>query len=204
MLGWLLLIMLVVVMGGAAALGVSQSPTNVPLAQAINNTMAASSYSEVIYETTPEGSQTDYLTYHAPNRLGGYVESGNKRTYVYVIGNEEYQSLTVSSASGDKHLTFYRETTEGTAELDPARNYFRYAALAKNATHSGGTTTFKLTQSGQTGTFTFTVSGSYVSSMSLAVKDSSVKLIISQVNSAPPVELPPGAKVVTSQSGLGS
>lgn len=198
MLGWLLLVMLVVVMGGAAALGVSQSPTNVALPQAVDNTLAAPNYSEVIYESTPEGSQTDYLTYQAPDRLGGYIESGGRRTYVYVIGDEEYQSLTVAASSGDKHLVFYKQSTEGPAALDPAHNYLRYAALAKNATHSGSTTTFKLTQSGQTGTFVFTVSGSYVSSMSLTVRTASVKLVISQVGNSPPVALPAGSRIQSS------
>jgi hypothetical protein len=194
-LGWLLLVMLVVVMGGAAALGVSQSPSNVPLPQAVQNTLRAPNYSEVISENTAEGSQTDYLTYRAPHLLGGYIESGGRRTYVYVIGNEEYQSLTVAASSGDKHLVFYKQSTEGPAALDPARNYLKYASLAKNATHSGSTTKFTLTQSGQTGTFVFTVSGSYVSSMSLTVKSSAVKLVISQVGNAPPVALPPGSRI---------
>ena len=34
--------------------------------------------------------------YQAPDRLGGYIQSGNKRTYVYVIGKWEYQSLTMA------------------------------------------------------------------------------------------------------------
>ena len=51
----------------------------------------------MVTESTPQGKQTDYLVFEAPDKLGGYVQSGNKRTYVYVIGDTEYQSLTVSA-----------------------------------------------------------------------------------------------------------
>ena len=67
-------------------LGVAQSPNNVPLQEAVDNTLAAPNYSEVLTESTPQGKQTDYLVYQAPDRLGGYIQSGTKRTYVYVIG----------------------------------------------------------------------------------------------------------------------
>ena len=62
--------------------------TNAPLRTTrCTNTLGAANYTEVVKETTPQGKQTDYLVYQAPDRLGGYVQSGNKRTYVYVIGN---------------------------------------------------------------------------------------------------------------------
>jgi hypothetical protein len=198
---WLLLVLLVVVAGGAATIGIVQAPKNVPLTQAVDNTLAASNYSEVVTESTAQGKQTDYLVYQAPDRLGGFIQSGSHRTYVYVIGDVEYQSLTVSASAGDKHLTFYRQPSEGAAALDPAHNYLRYASQAKNAKVSGNTTTFKVAQSGQTGTFVFTVSGSYVSSVSLVVRTASVSLVISQVGTSPPVELPAGSRIVTAPSG---
>ena len=86
-ISWLLLTMVGVVGVGAAVLGVSQAPSNVPLAKAVANTLAASNYSQVLTESTPQGKQADYLVFQAPDRLGGYVQSGTKRTYVYVIGN---------------------------------------------------------------------------------------------------------------------
>jgi hypothetical protein len=205
MIAWLLLVLVVVVAGGAAALGVSQAPSNVPLTQAVDNTLAAPNYSEVVTESTAQGKQTDYLTYQAPDRLGGYIQSGSRRTYVYVIGDVEYQSLTVSASAGDKHLTLYKQPSEGAATLDPAHNYLRYASLAKNPKLSGATTTFTVTQSGQVGTFKFTVAGSYVSSVSLTVKTASVSLVISQVGSSPPVALPAGARILTAPpSGTGA
>ncbi len=204
MIAWLLLVLVAVVAGGAAALGVSQSPSNVPLNQAVDNTLAASNYSEVVTESTAQGKQTDYLVYEAPDRLGGYIQSGSHRTYVYVIGDVEYQSLTVSASAGDKHLTFYKQPSEGAATLDPAHNYLRYASQAKNPKQSGGTTTFTVAQSGQVGTFKFTVAGSYVSSVSLTVKTASVSLVISQVGTSPPVTLPAGARIVTAPTGPGA
>ncbi len=197
---WLLLGLLTVVGVGAAVLGVVQSPKSASLQQAVTNTLGAANYSEVLNEVTPQGKQTDYLTYQAPDRLGGYIQSGNKRTYVYVIGNYEYQSLTVAPGASTSHLTFYRQASQGAQALDPAHGYLPYAKQAKDVTKSGDTYSFTLSettaQGKQTGTFTYTVTGSYVSQFTLSVSTSSVNLVISQVGTSPPVKLPAGAKVV--------
>jgi hypothetical protein len=204
-LGWLLLVLLAVVGAGGAVLGVSQAPRNVPLAEAVPNTLGAASYSEVLTESTPQGKQADYLVYQAPDRLGGYVQSGNMRRYVYVIGASEYQSLTVKAGTPPEHLVFYKQPGSGAAALDPAHSYLRYAEGAKDVKQSGSQYTFTLTQSGQTGVFVYTVSGKYVSEVTLTVGSASVQLVISQVGTSPPVNLPAGSKVITSSStGTGS
>jgi hypothetical protein len=161
----------------------------------VANTLKASSYSQVLTESTAQGKQTDYLVYQGPDRLGGYVQSGKKRTYVYVIGTTEYQSLTVTSTTPTKHLVFYKQQSQGAQALDPVHNYLHYAAQAKHVTKSGSTYSFTLSQQGQLGKFTFTVSGNYISELTLTVKNASVQLIVSQVGSSPPVALPAGAKV---------
>jgi hypothetical protein len=210
---WLLLGLLSVVGLGAAVLGIAQSPKNVPLINcaspqqpierctgAVTNTLGAANYSEVQNETTAQGQQTDYLVYQAPDRLGGYIQSGSKRTYVYVIGKWEYQSLTVANAASTAHLTFYRQASQGAKALDPAHGYLPYAQKAKNITQSGDTYSFSLSETTakgkQTGTFAYTVSGPYVSEFNLGVATSSVNLVISQVGTSPPVKLPAGSKVV--------
>jgi hypothetical protein len=210
---WLLLGLLTVVALGAAVLGVAQSPKNAPLISctsaqqpvlkcmgAVPNTLLASNYSEVLNESTPQGKQTDYLVFQAPDRLGGYIQSGTKRTYVYVIGKWEYQSLTVAAGVSTDHLTFYRQASQGATALDPAHGYLPYAKQAKDVTHSGDTYSFTLSettaQGKQSGTFTYTVSGPYVSEFTLNVATASVQLVISQVGSSPPVELPAGSKVI--------
>jgi hypothetical protein len=200
--GYLLLGLLTVVGVGGAALGVALAPKNVALTQAVDNTLGAANYSEVLTENTPQGKQSDYLTYQAPDRLGGYIESGNKRTYVFVIGDTEYQSLTVPANGSTKHLVFYKQSSQGAKALDPAHGYLPYAKQkGENVQKSGGTTTFTISKSGQVGTFTFTVSGQYVTSFNLAVKTANVSLVISQVGTAPPVKLPPGSKVVVAPTG---
>jgi hypothetical protein len=195
-ISWLLLVLLGAVGAGAAVLGISQAPKNAPLAEAVSNTRSAPNYSEVVTESAAQGTQTDYLTFESPDKLGGYVQSGSKRTYVYVIGNVEYQSLTVSTTASTKHLVFYRQASQGATTVDPAHSYLRYARTAKHVTSSGSTYTFTLTQDGETGTFVYTVSGSYISEFSLKVKAASVHLVISQVGTSPPVALPAGSKVV--------
>jgi hypothetical protein len=202
-IGWLLLVMLAVVGGGAAVLGVSQAPKNVSLPVAVENTLTAPNYTQVLTESTAQGQQSDHLVYQAPNRLGGYVQSGNRRTYVFVIDNVEYQSLTVPANAVPKHLIFYKQPSQQAANLDPVHNYLRYANQAKNVKKSGLTYTFDLTQGGQTGTFVFTVSGPYVSSVSLNVKSASVQLVIAQVGTSPPVQLPPGSRVVVAPTSPG-
>jgi hypothetical protein len=198
---WLLLGLLTVVGVGGAVLGVAQSPKNVPLQQAVDNTLAAPNYSEVLTESTAQGKQTDYLTYQAPDRLGGYIQSGSKRTYVYVIGALEFQSLTVSANSPNPHLVFYKQSSQGAKALDPAHGYLPYARQGKNIQQSGGTYSFTLTKSGQTGKFGFTVSGQYISEFTLNVQSASVQLVISEVGTSLPVRLPAGSKVVAAPSG---
>jgi hypothetical protein len=200
LISWLLLGLLTVLALGGAVLGVVQAPKNVPLQQAVTNTLSAANYSEVLTENTAQGKQTDYLVFQAPDRLGGYIQSGSKRTYVYVVGAFEYQSLTVANNASTSHLVFYRQVSQGAKALDPAHGYLPYAKQAKDIQTSGDTYSFTLAettaQGKESGKFAYTVSGSYVSEFTLNVATASVQLIISQVGSSPPVKLPAGAKVV--------
>jgi predicted membrane-bound mannosyltransferase len=204
LISWLLLGLLSAVGLGGAILGISLAPKNVPLDQAATNTLAAANYSEVVTENTAQGTQTDYLTYQAPDRLGGFIQSGNKRTYVYVIGSVQYQSVSVAANASTKNLVFYKQASQPASVVDPAHNYLRFASQAKNVTKNGNTYTFVLHQSGQTGNFSYTVNGSYVSSFGLTVQNASVHLVISQVGTSSPVNLPSGAKVVGAPPTSGS
>jgi hypothetical protein len=201
LISWLLLGLLTVLALGGAVLGIVQAPKSVPLQKAVANTLGAANYSEVLTEDTPQGKQTDYLVYQAPDRLGGYIQSGSKRTYVYVIGKVEYQSLTVSNSASTDHLVFYRQASQGAKALDPAHGYLPYAKQATDIQQSGDTYSFTLSettaQGKQSGKFTYTVTGSFISEFTLDVATASVQLVISQVGSSPPVVLPAGAKVVT-------
>ncbi len=195
-ISWLLLVMVGVVGGGAAVLGVSQAPKNATLDKAVQNTLAAANYSQAVTESTPQGKQSDYLVFEAPDKLGGYVVQGGKRTYVYVIGNTEYQSLTVPAGTSTKHLVFYQQASQGATAIDPTHNYLQYATTAKNIQQSGSTYSFTLTENGETGHFAYTVTGNYISEFTLTVKTASVQLLISQVGTSPPVALPAGAKII--------
>jgi FlaG/FlaF family flagellin (archaellin) len=192
---YLLLGVLSIVGLGAAVLGIVQEPNNVSLGDAVTNTLSAANYSEVLTENTTQGQQSDYLTFQSPDRLGGYIQSGDKRTYVVVIGNVEYQSVTVSADAPTSSLKYYRQASQGAIALDPAHGYLPYAKQAKNPSGSDGTYTFTLTRQGQTGTFTYTVSGKYISSFNLVVKSNKVDLTISQVGTSPPVVAPPASQI---------
>ena len=164
LISWLLLGLLTVLALGGAVLGVVQAPKNVPLQQAVTNTLAAANYSEVLTENTPQGKQTDYLVFQAPDRLGGYIQSGSKRTYVYVMGAFEYQSLTVANDASTGHLVFYRQVSQGAKALDPAHDYLPYAKQAKDIQTVGGHLLVHVGgdhgQGKESGKFAYTVSGS--------------------------------------------
>ena len=170
------------------------------LQQAATNTVHAPSYSEVLTQITPQGKQIDDLKYQAPDRLGGYIQSGSKRTYIYVIGNTEYQSQPVPGNTSTKQLTLNSQSSQGATALDPAQSYLPYAVQAKHPTRSGDTYSFKLTTQGRTGTFTYTVKGQYVSLFSLNVSTSSVRLKISGIGTSSPVALPTGSSIAPASS----
>ncbi len=209
LISWLLVVLVGVVGLGAAVLGVSQAPKNAALIAAVNNTKKAPSYTELVTEKTPQGEETYHLVWQAPDRLGGYVQSGNRRGYVYFLpsaaGPVEYQSITQSASGSTRHLVFYRQAAESAASEDPTQTYLRYATEAKNVTKSGSTYTFTLSQTGtegkETGTFVYTVTGPYVSQFDVTVAASSVQLAISAVGSSPPVNLPAGSRVVSLPTG---
>jgi hypothetical protein len=170
------------------------------LQQAVSNTVSAPNYSEVLSQTTPQGKQTDYLKYQAPDRLGGYVQSGSSRVYVYVIGSTEYQSQSLPNNSSTKNLTFQSKASQGATASDPVHGYLPYVTQAKHPNRSGDSYSFTLTKQGQTGTFTYTVNGRYISRFTLSVPKSSVRVDISAVGTSPPVSLPSGSSVSPASS----
>ncbi len=194
----LLIGVLVLAVRGGSTTSAANHPTAVNLKAAVHNTLAAPNYTEVLSEQTPKGQQTDHLDYQAPDRLGGYIESGNKRTYIYVTGTTEYQSLTVSPGTTTDHLVFYKQPSQGAAAVNPVHGYLPYAGQGKNIRRSGDTYSFSLTRQGHKARFGFTVTGRYVSEFTfeVPVNDASVRLVISRVGSSPPVALPSGSKVV--------
>ncbi len=204
--GWLLVGLVAVAGAVGAVLGVVQSPSPPPLHQAIANTLSASGYTQDITESTPQGNQSERFVYQSPDRLGGYIQSGNKRVYLYLIGKYEYQSAVVStsatssasSATPPAHLTFYRQASQSAKALDPARRYLSFPKQASNIHQAGATYSFTLTESGQTAQLTFTVAGTYVSQVYVEAGKTSVLLVLSDVGTSPDVALPPDARIVTS------
>lgn len=191
---FLLLALLAVVGGGAALLGLTTGDTGVALGTAVSNTLGAASYSEVLTEATPQGNQSAQIAYHAPDRLGGWIQSAGRRTYLVIIGSTEYVSVSVKVSDGDHHLVFYKQSTAGAQAVDPAHTYLVYWDRGP-ATTSGATTTVTLHQGGQSENLTFTVSGRYVSNFTAATPGGSIALKISNVDSAPAVALPEGATI---------
>jgi hypothetical protein len=177
---------------GAAVLGVAQSQSGTDLGQAVKTTLASPNYSEYLVEKTPQGSQTASLVYQAPDRLGGWLQSAGRRTYI---------SITRSARVTGAPLTFYKQPTTGAQAVDPAHAYLPYwnchGAPSCPTTRSGSTTTVTLSQGGQTEKLTYTVTGNYVSRFTAGIPGGTIRLDISDVGTSPDVSLPKGAKIVS-------
>lgn len=198
-LSFVLLGVLTLVGVGAAVLGVVQSTGGTGLGQAVSTTLRSSSYSEYLVERTPQGSQTASLVYQAPDRLGGWLQSAGRRTYLVIIGSTEYISVTRPAGATGAPLTFYRQQSAGAQAVDPAHTYLPYYDKGR-AVRSGSVTTVTLTQGGQTERLTFTVTGNFVSKFTAATPGGTISLDISNVGSSPTVSLPKGAKIVATPS----
>lgn len=195
-----MLLVLTVVAAGAALFAVRDSPTQVGLQLAVTNTQSASNYTSVL-STSGISAQAQHLVYQAPQRIGGYIDTGKRRIYVAVINSVEYQSTPVSPTSSSNGLTFVKQPSQPAQSYDPVRGYLPYAAKATHVIKNGDVYRFSVTKQTQTAHFTVTVSGRYVSQLTIGVAKSYTTLTISNVNSSPPVALPPGAKVSSPTTG---
>jgi hypothetical protein len=194
-LSFVLLGVLTLVGVGAAVLGAVQSTSGTSLGQAVTNTLKSPNYSEYLVEKTPQGNQTASLVYQAPDRLGGWLESSGRRTYLVIIGSNEYISVTRSAKITGTPLSFYRQQTTGAQQVDPAHTYLPFYDKGP-ATRSGSVTTVTLSQSGQIERLTYTVTGNVVSKFAAVTPGGTISLDISKVGSSPAVQLPAGAKIV--------
>ncbi len=197
LVGWLLLVLVAAVAVGAAVLGVTEAPRQASLRQAVDNTLGASSYTEDISHATPQGTETLHLVFQAPDRLGGYIQLGNARSYVFVVGSTQYQSATVTPGTSTRGLTFYKHLGTPARSNDPLAAYLADYVRPAAVVHRDGTR-YRVTvvKSGQTGTFVTTVSGSYVAELSVRAPGLADDIVVSSVGSSPPVRLPAGARVL--------
>lgn len=180
---------------GAAVLGIVQGKSATSLGQAVANTLGAPNYSEYLVETTPQGNQNASLVYQAPDRLGGWLQSAGRRTYLVIIGTTEYISVTQPAKSTTPPLSFYSQQTTGAQAVDPAHTYLPHYNKGP-ATKSGSVTTVTLSQGGQTDHLTYTVTGNYVSNFKAVTPGGTINLAISKLGTSPAVALPKGAKIV--------
>jgi hypothetical protein len=185
---------------GAAVLGIVQSGSGVDLKQAVTNTLDASGYTEYLVENTPQGDQTANLVFQEPDRVGGWTQSGNQRTYLFLIGSTEYVSVTQSAKDTRVPLVYYTQATSGARLADPGRHYLSFYNQGP-ATTSGSVTTVTLTQDGQTQKVMYTVSGNYVSKFEAVTPGGTVVLEFSDVGSSPEVHLPAGARTTHTAPG---
>jgi len=203
-LSFLLLGLLTLVGIGGAALGVVQSKSGTDLGQAVKNTLNASGYSESLVENTPQGDQTASLDYNKPDKLGGWIQSAGRRTYLFIIGSTEYISVTGSVKATTPPKSFYTQQSQGAQAVDPAHTYLPYwnckGAAKCPTSRSGSVTTVTLTQGTQTVKLQYTVTGNYVSNFKAVEQGGSINLGVSNVGSATTVALPKDAKIVAAPS----
>jgi hypothetical protein len=191
-LAFLLLGILTLVGVGGAAIGVVQSQSATGISQAVKNTLGAANYTEDLVEKTPQGNQTARLVFQSPDRLGGWLMSAGRKTYIYIIGTTEYIAVS-QSATAPAPKTFYTQQTTGAQAVDPAHTYLPYYDKGKS-TRNGAVTTVTLTQGNQKEVLDYTVTGNYVSKFAAVTPGGTIDLGISNVGSSPAVELPQGYK----------
>ena len=103
---------------GGAAIGVVQSQSATGISQAVKNTLGAANYTEDLVEKTPQGNQTARLVFQSPDRLGGWLMSAGRKTYIYIIGTTEYIAVS-QSATAPAPKTFYTQQTTGAQQGFP-------------------------------------------------------------------------------------
>jgi len=200
-LSFVLLGVLTVVGLGAAAVGIVQSQSGTSLGQAVTNTLGSTNYSEYLVEKTAQGSQNASLVYQAPDRLGGWLQSVGRRTYLVIIGTTEYISVTRSASATGQPTRFYTQQSPGAQAVDPAHTYLTYwnchGAPTCPTTRSGSVTTVTLSQGGQTEKLQFTVTGNVVTKFAAVTPGGTIVLELSEFGTSPKVALPAGAKIVS-------
>jgi len=191
----------------ATVVGLVQAQSGTSLGQAQKITLASPNYTEHLVEKTPQGNQTANLVYEAPDRLGGWLESAGRRTYLVIIGSTEYISVTRPKGSANKQLTFYTQQTTGAQAVDPAHTYLPYwnchGAPKCPTSRSGSVTTVTLSQGGQTEKLSFTVTGNFVSKFAAVTPGGTIDLQISEIGTSPAVALPKGSRVIASPGQAG-
>ncbi len=194
-LAFVLLGILTLAGAGFAVLGAVQSSSPAPIGRAVSNTLKATNFSENLVEKTPQGNQTANLVFQSPDRLGGWLVSSKRKTYIYIIGSTEYIAVT-TSVTAPQPTKFFTQKTAGAVAVDPAHTYLSYYNKGP-ATHNGGVTTVTLSQGGQKEVLTYTVSGNYVSHFNAVTPGGTIDLDISKVGTSPGVQLPKGHTVTT-------
>jgi len=204
-LAFLLLGILTLVGVGGAAIGAVQSKSGTGLSQAVKNTLASPNFTEDLVEKTPQGNQTAHLVYQAPDRLGGWLLSAGRKTYIFIIGTTEYIAVS-QSAGAPAPKTFYTQQTTGAKAVDPAHTYLPYYNCNPQpgqpkrpcpTTKSGNVTTITLTQGNQKEILKYTVTGNYVSKFTASTPGGTIDLGISELGTSPAVQLPQGYKTTT-------
>ncbi|HEY5108206.1 MAG TPA: hypothetical protein VII96_01205 [Acidimicrobiales bacterium] len=194
-LAFVLMGILTLVGGGFAALGAVQSKSGTNLSQAVANTLKSSNYTEDLVEKTPQGNQKAHLVFQSPDRLGGWLLSSGRKTYLFIIGTKEFIAVT-RSATAAAPTKFFTQQTTGAVAVDPAHTYLPYYNKGPS-TRNGAVTTVTLSQGGQTETLTYTVTGNYVSNFKAVTPGGTIELAISEVGTSPKVELPKGYTITT-------
>ena len=204
-LAFVLLGILTLVGGGFAVAGAVQSTSDTSLGSAVDNTLKASNFTENLMEKTAQGSQQAQLVFQSPDRLGGWLSSSSRKTYLFIIGTKEFIAVT-RSATAPVPTKFYTQATAGAVAVDPAHTYLPYwncnprPGAPKQtcpSTQSGSVTTVTVKQGSSTATLKYTVTGNYVSDFKAVAQGGTIELVIYKVGTSPKVNLPKGYTVTT-------
>ena len=167
-LSWMLLALVAVVTAGGAFLGVYYSPSQpvTSLKLAAKSTLAATSYTEDLKQTSStNGVGQLHLVLQAPDRAIGFQQATGQRLYFVINKDTVYQTVpTKISSSVTVHHFRVEHATNPIPQIDPLPSYLNLVNRAKAVNRNGAVYSFSLaTSTGGNAQLHYTVTGDYVS-----------------------------------------
>ena len=201
-LSWMLLALVAVVTAGGAFLGVYYSPSQpvTSLKLASKSTLAATSYTEDLKQTSStNGVGQLHLVLQAPDRAIGFQQATGQRLYFVINKDTVYQTVpTKISSSVTVHHFRVEHATNPIPQIDPLPSYLNLVNRAKAVNRNGAVYSFSLaTSTGGNAQLHYTVTGDYVSKIVVDIPGSITTINVTKINSSPPIQLPARSSIST-------
>ena len=140
MITWLLLVLVAVVGGGAAVLGVVAGPEQRPAVAGRRQHPGGLQLLRGRHrDRRRRASRPTISSTRPPTGWAATSRAGTSAPTSTSSGPSSTRASPCRPPPPTKHLIFYQQPSQGAATLDPAHNYLQYANQAKNVKQSGAT-----------------------------------------------------------------